>query len=198
MAGRALPSGRNSALGQVTPTSQCDLGPTLPIPNLSLPIGTRREVGWSLGPYSQRAALPWCLPRDHRVCLVQKRLLHQTGTPRGQTWAEPSLSPCCPQWPVRGSAGKGHRCLLMECPNEDSVGQVPESLPSPAPCVYCITHGNSILCSSRDRKTPSDACTAAQPGTQPPKRSLCCAQWRVLNTAKEEDIGAGISGKTLP
>lgn len=69
MAGGALPRGRNLALAQLIPTSQCDLGPTLPIPNLSLPISTRREVGWSLGPYSQRAAPPWCLPRYHRVCL---------------------------------------------------------------------------------------------------------------------------------
>lgn len=80
------PGGRNSVLAQLIPTSLWDLGPTSPIPDLSLPIGTRREVGRSLGLYSQRACSALVLAQvsmsnsSHWVCLVQNCLLHQTWT----------------------------------------------------------------------------------------------------------------------
>lgn len=107
-----------------------------------------------------------------RECADPERPSPQTGTQRA-SHAVSSLSPWCPQRPVQGPAWKGHRCLLMECPREDSVSQVPERVPPALHLRISLTHGNSILCKSRVRKTPSDACTDAQPGTQLPRRSLC-------------------------
>lgn len=76
------------ALAQLTPKSLCDLGPTSPIPDLSLPTSTRKEVDWSRGVYIQRAAYPWPLPRepsqihDAGCVWVQNFLFHQTNSQR--------------------------------------------------------------------------------------------------------------------
>lgn len=70
------------ALAQLAPKSLGDLGPISPLPDLSLPIDTRKEVGWSRGAYRPRAALPWPSPRSpseirHAGCVwVQNCLLH--------------------------------------------------------------------------------------------------------------------------
>lgn len=71
----------------------------------------------------------------------------------------------------------------------DSVGHVPEH-PTPTDCTRhtSLAHGNSILCSSSFRKTPSDAlysCPAQHPASQ--KEPALCAVRGCSSKANEED-----------
>lgn len=68
------------ALAQLSLKSLGNLGPSSPPPDLSLAVGTRKEMGWSRRAYGLRAALPWLSPR----CPSQ---IHHTG----RVWVQSGL-----------------------------------------------------------------------------------------------------------
>lgn len=85
-------------------------------------------------------------------------------------------------------------------PRVDFVRQYPKSSPH-QPCTLSIslTHGNSILCSSKVRKTPSDAlysCPARHPASQ--EEPVWCPVGECSEKANEEDFRTGVSEKPLP
>lgn len=87
--------------------------------------------------------------------------------------------------------------ICKEYPREDFVSQVPESPSQPWTPRTSLTHGNSILCSSRVRKTPSDAlysCPAQHPA--PREEPLLCPVGECSAKANEEVFGGWHIWKT--